>query len=67
MQPNTPELQASLLAKQTKQLLEQALNAYNTAPAEYKEMARRDVIDFETLHANAINLTQPIHQAQGKR
>lgn len=58
-QSNTPELQASLLAKQTMQLLEQALKAYNTTSAEYKEMARQDVIDFEYLHHRAVTLSAP--------
>lgn len=63
MQANTPEFQASLLAKQTKQLLDQALNAYNTAPAEYKEMTRQDVIDFEYLHNKAVTLSTPVTQS----
>ena len=58
-QCNTPEFQACLLAKQTEQLLEQALVAYNTASAEYKEMARQDVIDFEYLHHCAVTLSAP--------
>ncbi|HDS1774036.1 hypothetical protein NPS33_21285 [Pseudomonas putida] len=59
MQSNTPEFQAALLAKQTKQLLEQALKAYNTAPAECKDMTRQDVIDFEYLHNKAVTLATP--------
>lgn len=59
MQTNTPEFQAALLAKQTKQLLEQALKAYNTAPAEYKDMTRQDVIDFDYLHHRAVTLSAP--------
>lgn len=59
MQTNTPEFQASLLANQGKQLLDQALKAYNTAPAEFKEMVRQDVIDFEYLHNKAVILSTP--------
>ncbi|WJM55328.1 hypothetical protein QUC26_09320 [Pseudomonas asiatica] len=55
---NTPKIQAALLVKEAKQLLDQALKSYHTAPAEYKEMARQDVIDFETLYTNAIELTK---------
>lgn len=57
MQANTPEFQASLLANQCKQLLTNAIKAYNTAPAEYKEMTRQDVIDFECLYHNAMTLS----------